>query len=87
MAHIVDAVPDPLSSSLAATVQQVRRDRDLTVRALAEQSGVSRAMIGKIDQISTEPRRAFFSSAREHTRNARNCQFDVRLMFLMPTGS
>ncbi|HEY7048492.1 MAG TPA: XRE family transcriptional regulator [Jatrophihabitantaceae bacterium] len=48
-------MPDTLSSSLAAAVQQARRDRDLTVSALAEQSGVSRAMIGKIERGAAQP--------------------------------
>jgi transcriptional regulator with XRE-family HTH domain len=46
---------DPLSASLAATVRAARLDRDLTARALAERSGVSRAMIGKIERGEAQP--------------------------------
>ena len=41
---------DDLSRSLATTVQQARLAQDLSVNALAERSGVSRAMIGKIER-------------------------------------
>ncbi len=46
---------DHLSASLAATVQSARQARDLSVNALAEQSGVSRAMIGKIERGEAQP--------------------------------
>lgn len=46
---------DPLSASLAATVQAARTARDLSVNALAERSGVSRAMIGKIERGEAQP--------------------------------
>jgi transcriptional regulator with XRE-family HTH domain len=46
---------DELSSSLAATVQDARIARGLTAGALAEQSGVSRAMIGKIERGEAQP--------------------------------
>jgi transcriptional regulator with XRE-family HTH domain len=48
-------VPDPLSRSLAATLQAARRARDLTAGALADRSGVSRAMIGKIERGAAQP--------------------------------
>jgi transcriptional regulator with XRE-family HTH domain len=48
-------VPDPLSRSLAATLQAARRARDLSTAALAERSGVSRAMIGKIERGAAQP--------------------------------
>jgi len=46
---------DELSRSLAATVQQARVAQDLSVNALAERSGVSRAMIGKIERGEAQP--------------------------------
>jgi transcriptional regulator with XRE-family HTH domain len=46
---------DQLSASLAATLQAARHDRDLSVNALAERSGVSRAMIGKIERGEAQP--------------------------------
>jgi transcriptional regulator with XRE-family HTH domain len=46
---------DPLSASLAATLQSARISRDLSVNALAERSGVSRAMIGKIERGEAQP--------------------------------
>ncbi|MEU0089557.1 XRE family transcriptional regulator [Kribbella sp. NPDC006257] len=46
---------DPLSASLAAAVQQARIALDLSVNALAERSGVSRAMIGKIERGEAQP--------------------------------
>jgi transcriptional regulator with XRE-family HTH domain len=48
-------VPDPLSSSIAATLHAARVARDLTAGALAERSGVSRAMIGKIERGEAQP--------------------------------
>jgi transcriptional regulator with XRE-family HTH domain len=48
-------VTDALSSSLAATLQAARRARGLSARALAERSGVSRAMIGKIERGAAQP--------------------------------
>ena len=44
-----------LSASLAATVQSARVAQDLSVNALAERSGVSRAMIGKIERGEAQP--------------------------------
>lgn len=46
---------DQLSASLAAAVQAARLALDLTVSALAERSGVSRAMIGKIERGEAQP--------------------------------
>jgi transcriptional regulator with XRE-family HTH domain len=46
---------DPLSASLAATLQAARISRDLSVNALADRSGVSRAMIGKIERGEAQP--------------------------------
>jgi transcriptional regulator with XRE-family HTH domain len=48
-------VTDPLSSSLATTLHAARRARDLSAGALAERSGVSRAMIGKIERGAAQP--------------------------------
>lgn len=46
---------DPLSASLAATLHAARLARDLSASALAERSGVSRAMIGKIERGQAQP--------------------------------
>lgn len=46
---------DPLSASLAATLQSARVAQDLSVNALADRSGVSRAMIGKIERGEAQP--------------------------------
>lgn len=46
---------DPLSASIAATLHATRTARDLSVSALAERSGVSRAMIGKIERGDAQP--------------------------------
>lgn len=46
---------DPLSAALAATVQSARLARDLSASGLAERSGVSRAMIGKIERGEAQP--------------------------------
>jgi len=46
---------DDLSSALAGTVQSARADRGLTVAALAEASGVSRAMISRIERGDAQP--------------------------------
>jgi transcriptional regulator with XRE-family HTH domain len=43
-------VPDELTPALAATVQTARHARGLSAEALARRSGVSRAMIGKIER-------------------------------------
>ncbi|MFD9962451.1 helix-turn-helix domain-containing protein [Amycolatopsis sp. NPDC058986] len=46
---------DPLSVSLAATLHAARLERALSASALAERSGVSRAMIGKIERGEAQP--------------------------------
>jgi transcriptional regulator with XRE-family HTH domain len=46
---------DPLTARLAATVRNTRASRGLSVLALAERSGVSRAMIGKIERAEVQP--------------------------------
>ncbi len=46
---------DPLSTALAETVQEARRARGLSGGALAEISGVSRAMISKIERGEVQP--------------------------------
>lgn len=46
---------DPLSLSLAASLQAARRARELSTTALADRSGVSRAMIGKIERGEAQP--------------------------------
>ena len=48
-------MPDPLSASLAATLHAARVARELSAGALAERSGVSRAMIGKIERGEAQP--------------------------------
>lgn len=46
---------DPLSASLAATLHAARLARQLSASALAERSGVSRAMIGKVERGEAQP--------------------------------
>jgi transcriptional regulator with XRE-family HTH domain len=46
---------DTFDLSLARTVQAARLAKDLSVNALAERSGVSRAMIGKIERGAAQP--------------------------------
>lgn len=46
---------DSATSALASTVHAVRLARGLSVGALAERSGVSRAMIGKIERGEAQP--------------------------------
>jgi transcriptional regulator with XRE-family HTH domain len=46
---------DPLSASIAATLHAARLARELTASALAQRSGVSRAMIGKIERGEAQP--------------------------------
>jgi transcriptional regulator with XRE-family HTH domain len=45
----------PLARNLAATVHDARAAQDLSVAALAERSGVSRAMIAKIERAEVQP--------------------------------
>jgi transcriptional regulator with XRE-family HTH domain len=51
----VNTMSDQLSVSLAATVHAARLARELSAAALAERSGVSRAMIGKIERGEAQP--------------------------------
>jgi transcriptional regulator with XRE-family HTH domain len=46
---------DALSQSLASTLHDARAARDLSVNALADRSGVSRAMITKIERGTAQP--------------------------------
>jgi transcriptional regulator with XRE-family HTH domain len=46
---------DELTASLAETVRTARQDRDLSANQLAERSGVSRTMIGKIERGEAQP--------------------------------
>src|SRR4051812_43331961 len=48
-------VTDDLTRSLAATVRSARLARGLSASALAERSGVSRAMIAKIERAEAQP--------------------------------
>lgn len=48
-------VPDTLSASLAEALQAARQARGLSVNALAERSGVSRAMIAKVERREAQP--------------------------------
>ena len=58
---IVTAMSDPLSVSLAVTLHAARLARELSASALAERSGVSRAMIGKIERGQAQPTAALLS--------------------------
>jgi transcriptional regulator with XRE-family HTH domain len=44
-----------IASSLSATLRTAREDRGMTVSALAEASGVSRAMISKVERDEAQP--------------------------------
>jgi transcriptional regulator with XRE-family HTH domain len=46
---------DTLTASLATTLRTARAARDLSASALAKRSGVSRAMIGKIERGEAQP--------------------------------
>jgi transcriptional regulator with XRE-family HTH domain len=46
---------DALTSSLAEAVRAARVDRGLSANALAERSGVSRAMIAKVERAEAQP--------------------------------
>jgi transcriptional regulator with XRE-family HTH domain len=52
---------DPLTARLAATVHAARTSRGLSSVALAENSGVSRAMIGKIERGDVQPTAALLA--------------------------
>jgi transcriptional regulator with XRE-family HTH domain len=46
---------DAFATSLAVTLKAARETRNLSVNALADRSGVSRAMIGKIERGTAQP--------------------------------
>ncbi len=48
-------VPNTLTASLAEALQDARQARGLSVNALAERSGVSRAMIAKVERREAQP--------------------------------
>lgn len=48
-------MPDPLTANIAATLHATRIDRGLSVNALGERSGVSRAMIAKVERGDVQP--------------------------------
>ncbi|MFB9238739.1 helix-turn-helix domain-containing protein [Plantactinospora siamensis] len=52
---------DDLGTALAATVRAAREERGLTVAALADASGVSRAMISKVERGTTQPTAALLA--------------------------
>jgi transcriptional regulator with XRE-family HTH domain len=53
--------PDGLSASLAATVEAGRQERGWSVNALAQASGVSRAMIARIERGDVQPTAALLA--------------------------
>lgn len=57
----MDAGDDQLTRRLAATVRAARGAQDLSVSALAERSGVSRAMIAKIERGDVQPTAALLA--------------------------
>lgn len=52
---------DDLTTALAATVRDAREQRGLTVAAVAEISGVSRAMISKVERGEAQPTAALLA--------------------------
>jgi transcriptional regulator with XRE-family HTH domain len=54
-------VSDELGAALAATVRATRTARGLTVAGLAEASGVSRAMISKVERAEAQPTAALLA--------------------------
>ncbi|MDS0139385.1 MULTISPECIES: XRE family transcriptional regulator [unclassified Amycolatopsis] len=52
---------DPLTTRLAATVHAARTSHGLSAAALADRSGVSRAMIGKIERGDVQPTAALLA--------------------------
>jgi transcriptional regulator with XRE-family HTH domain len=48
-------MPDDLTLELAATLRSARTEKELSVNALADRSGVSRAMIAKIERGEAQP--------------------------------
>lgn len=53
--HYGEHMSDQLGPALAVTLQSLRRDRGLSGTALAELSGVSRAMISRIENGDAQP--------------------------------
>jgi transcriptional regulator with XRE-family HTH domain len=52
---MVTSMPEALTSSLATSLHEARRAIGLSVSALAERSGVSRAMIAKVERAEAQP--------------------------------
>lgn len=52
---VSSVIDDGFTTSLAGALRDARETRKLTVNALAERSGVSRAMIGKIERGAAQP--------------------------------
>ncbi len=50
-----EAAEEEVSRALAARVQQERKRRNWTIQDLADRSGVSRAMISKIERLDSSP--------------------------------
>jgi transcriptional regulator with XRE-family HTH domain len=61
MSTMVNTMTDPLSAALARAVHDARQSRGLTGAALATLSGVSRAMIGKIERGEAQPTAALLA--------------------------
>src|SRR5689334_13346294 len=55
MSTIVTTADDPLDTLLAARLRREREARDWSIARLAETSGVSRAMISKIERGEASP--------------------------------
>lgn len=53
--QLTDGTPDDLTADLAAALRTARLARELSVNALADASGVSRAMITKVEQGTAQP--------------------------------
>jgi transcriptional regulator with XRE-family HTH domain len=56
-----DTGTDKLTASLAATIESARRGRGWSVSALAQASGVSRAMIARIERSEVQPTAALLA--------------------------
>ncbi len=59
--HERAAQPEGLNASLGATVEAGRHERGWSINALAEASGVSRAMIAKIERGAVQPTAALLA--------------------------